>query len=576
MTAQRWGEIKSILASVLEAEQAQRDGVLKDLCGGDDELRREVESLLALEARADAVLDSVAAPGALLRADVTASPAAPPTMIGAYRILREIGHGGMGVVYLGERADGEYRKQVAIKLITSGRGRLDRDMERRFRRERQILAQFEHPGIARLVDGGATAEGQPYFVMEYIEGLPLLEYSQTQHLSTAARLELFLSVCDAVAHAHQRLVVHRDLKPGNILISAGGTAKLLDFGLARVLHPDDGGASSDDITQAGLPIMTPAYASPEQVRGAPYAVSDDVYSLGIILYELLTAKRPYHVPGDSLTEMVRVVCEETPPLPSQAVSDDHLRRRLRGDLDNIAAKALEKDPRLRYATVDDLASDLRRHLSGLPVRARPATFLYRAGKLLRRHRVAIPAGALAAILILAFAGAAWWQARRAQRRFQEVRSLAHSVMFDLHDAIAPLPGSTAARNLLVARASSIWSGFRTSQRETRGSPGRSHWGTNEWGWFKARDGRRISAMGPRRSKVCGSRPPSWTVWRPATHRIRHSGATTFACWTRFRSPLRIVATRRAPHDRERRAARWPRRRFAHIPTIRLRSGICSP
>ncbi len=452
MTAQRWGEIKSILASVLEAEQAQRDGVLKDLCGGDDELRREVESLLALEARADAVLDSVAAPGALLRADVTASPAAPPTMIGAYRILREIGHGGMGVVYLGERADGEYRKQVAIKLITSGRGRLDRDMERRFRRERQILAQFEHPGIARLVDGGATAEGQPYFVMEYIEGLPLLEYSQTQHLSTAARLELFLSVCDAVAHAHQRLVVHRDLKPGNILISAGGTAKLLDFGLARVLHPDDGGASSDDITQAGLPIMTPAYASPEQVRGAPYAVSDDVYSLGIILYELLTAKRPYHVPGDSLTEMVRVVCEETPPLPSQAVSDDHLRRRLRGDLDNIAAKALEKDPRLRYATVDDLASDLRRHLSGLPVRARPATFLYRAGKLLRRHRVAIPAGALAAILILAFAGAAWWQARRAQRRFQEVRSLAHSVMFDLHDAIAPLPGSTAARNLLVARA----------------------------------------------------------------------------------------------------------------------------
>jgi len=452
MTAQRWGEIKGVLASVLEAEPAQRDGVLKGLCSGDDELRREVESLLALEARADAVLDSVAVPGALLRADVMASPAAPPTMIGAYRVLREIGHGGMGVVYLGERADGEYRKQVAIKLITSGRGRLDRDMERRFRRERQILAQFEHPGIARLVDGGATAEGQPYFVMEYIEGLPLLEYSETHHLSTAARLELFLSVCDAVAHAHQRLVVHRDLKPGNILISAEGTAKLLDFGLARVLHPDDGGASSDDITQAGLPIMTPAYASPEQIRGAPYAVSDDVYSLGIILYELLTDRRPYHVPGDSLTEMVRVVCEEAPPLPSQAVSDDRLRRRLRGDLDNIAAKALEKDPRQRYATVDDLASDLRRHLSGQPVSARPATFLYRAGKLLRRHRVAIPAGALAAVLILTFAGAAWWQARRAQRRFQEVRNLAHSVMFELHDAIAPLPGSTAARNLLVARA----------------------------------------------------------------------------------------------------------------------------
>jgi eukaryotic-like serine/threonine-protein kinase len=459
MKAARWGEIKSVLATVLDTDPGERLETLDRLCRDDAELRREVESLLALEKRADTELNTAIAPGALLRAD----PEKPPEVIGPYKILREIGRGGMGVVYLGERADGEYRKKVAIKLITSGRRTATSDplgMERRFRRERQILSQFEHPGIARMLDGGATAEHQPYFVMEFVEGLPLLEYCDSRHLPIASRLTLFVAICDAVAHAHRRLIVHRDLKPGNILVTSDGTPKLLDFGLARVLDPDH---QDEDITQAALPMMTPAYASPEQIRGELFSVSGDVYSLGVILYELLSSQRPYQLPAGSLAEMVRVVCEQPPvPLSQVVVSDsaaanrsitpERLRRRLAGDLEKIALKALAKDPGQRYASVDDLASDIRHHQTGQPVRARPATFAYRASKFFQRHSVAIPAAALAVILILAFAGTTWWQARRAQRRFEQVRSLAHTVMFDLHDSIANLPGSTAPRQLLVGSA----------------------------------------------------------------------------------------------------------------------------
>ena len=455
MTAGRWGEVKAVLASVLETGAGERPAMLDRLCGSDAELRAAVEQLLAVEARADDLLDSAALPGAALRGD---SPA--PSAIGPYRVLREIGRGGMGVVYLGERADGEFRKQVAIKLITGGRG--DSGMERRFRRERQILARLDHAGIARLMDGGATEHGQPYFIMEYIDGLPLLAYCDRNRLGVNERLDLFLSVLDAVAYAHQRLVVHRDLKPGNILVTAEGAARLLDFGLARVLDATEAG---EDLTLAGAPLMTPSYASPEQMSGEPDTVSGDVYSLGVILYELLAARRPYDLKTGSLAELARVVCEQEPaPLATAARSvpadaaekrgttPDRLRRRLAGDLEKIVAKALAKDPRQRYSSVAELADDLRRHREGRPVRARPATLRYRMGKALRRHRVAVPAGALAALLILGFAGATWWQARRAERRFQQVRSLAHSVLFELHDAIRDLPGSTAARELLVRRA----------------------------------------------------------------------------------------------------------------------------
>ena len=455
MTSERWGEIKAVLAGVLETDPQERTATLDRLCSDDVELRREVEALLAYEEKADAVLNTVAAPGASLRAE-----SLPPSAIGQYRVLRELGHGGMGVVYLGERADGQYRKQVAIKLITSGRS--DARTERRFRRERQILAQLEHNGIARLLDGGTTPEGQPYFVMEYVEGLALVDYCDGGKLGTAARLRLFLEVCDAVAYAHQQLIVHRDLKPGNILVTREGTPKLLDFGLGQVLNAE---AGDEAATLTGLPLMTPAYASPEQVRGEPYTVSSDVYSLGVILYELLAGRRPYKVPTGSYLELERVISEQEPMALSQAavqagdeeaekrcLTPAQLRRQMAGDLDRIAAKALAKDARIRYRDVRELAGDLRRHLEGRPVLARPATLRYRAAKMVRRHKVAMPAVTLAALLIVGFGATTWWEARRAERRFQEVRGLAHSVMFELHDAIEKLPGSTAARELLVRRA----------------------------------------------------------------------------------------------------------------------------
>jgi serine/threonine protein kinase len=455
MTSERWGEIKAVLAGVLETDPKDRSATLDRLCHDDAELRREVEGLLAYEDKAEALLNTVAAPGTSLRA-----PAPAPQAIGPYRILRELGRGGMGVVYLGERADGQYRKQVAIKLITSGHN--DARMERRFRRERQILAQLEHNGIARLLDGGTTDEGHPYFVMEYVEGLPLADYCDRGRLAIAARLRLFLEVCDAVAYAHQQLIVHRDLKPGNILVTKEGTPKLLDFGLGRVL---DAEAGEEESTLTGFPLMTPAYASPEQVRAEPYTVSSDVYSLGVILYELLSGRRPYKVPTGSYLELARVISEQEPVPLSQAgaqasageaekrgLAPGQLRRQLAGDPERIAAKALEKDPRMRYRDVRELAGDLRRYLEGRPVLARPATLRYRAAKLVRRHKVAAPAVALAALLIAGFAATTWWEARRAERRFQEVRSLAHSVLFELHDAIEKLPGSTAPRELLVRRA----------------------------------------------------------------------------------------------------------------------------
>lgn len=442
MSAAPWCDVKAVLARVLEAPAEERPALIDELCASDPGLRSSVENLLKLEERAGSLFDSAVVPGAALRKE----PAAPET-IGPYRIVRELGRGGMGVVYLGERDDGEYRKQVAIKLITAawGGGVLDRA----FRRERQILAQLDHPGIARLLDGGSTAQGQPYFIMEYVEGLPLLAYCEEQNLEVEERLELFLRVCDAVQYAHQRLIVHRDLKPGNILVTAEREAKLLDFGLARVADA----AAGDDLTQSGLQAMTPAYASPEQMRGEPYTATGDVYSLGVILYEMLAGRRPYRH-DRTLPELARAIAEEAPIPLLEAAQErpSKWRRALAGDLERIVAKALAKDAAHRYPAVADLAVDLRRHRDGLPVTARPATLRYRAGKLLRRHRVAIPAAAAAVILILGFAGTALWEARRAERRFEQVRGLAHSVMFDLHDSIQHLPGSTAARALLVQKA----------------------------------------------------------------------------------------------------------------------------
>lgn len=382
--------------------------------------------------------------------------------IGAYAIVREIGRGGMGAVYLARRADGVFDKQVAVKVLK--RGTDTDEVLRRFLAERQILARLEHPAIVRVIDAGTTDEGLPYLAMDYVEGVPIVEYARAHQLSIAHRLTLFREVCAAVTYAHQNLVVHRDLKPSNILVTKDGQVRLLDFGIAKLLGPEAEGAAA---TVTMLRTMTPEYASPEQVRGDQITTVSDVYSLGVILYELLTGERPYRLQRSNAQEVSKAICEQEPERPSTSVTratDLHreageLRRQLRGDLDNIVLKALRKTPQRRYASVDQLSDDIRRHLEGLPVRARKDTFSYRAGKFVQRHKLAVTAAVLILLSLVAGVIAASWEARRARaaevkakQRFTQVRELAHSVLFNYHDEIAALPGSTKVRERLVKDA----------------------------------------------------------------------------------------------------------------------------
>ncbi|MFL6216900.1 MAG: protein kinase domain-containing protein [Blastocatellia bacterium] len=389
--------------------------------------------------------------------------------IGPYRILRKLGEGGMGVVYLAERDDAQYRKQVAVKLVK--RGMATSFIVRRFRNERQILAALDHPNIARLLDGGSTEDGLPYFVMEYIEGKPINEYADAQNLSTAERLKLFRKVCAAVHYAHQKLVVHRDIKPSNILVTAEGEPKLVDFGIAKLLDADRAEGLIDTAATA-VGMMTPDYASPEQVRGEAITIATDIYSLGVVLYQLLTGRRPYQIKSLSPHDIIQAICEQKPELPSDAATrrrDDAATRsqgpsviasprrrvtasQLKGDLDNIVLMAMRKEAQRRYASVEQFSSDIERHLDGLPVIARPATFTYRAGKFLSRHKPSVVAALLILALLVGGLVAINRQRQRAERRFNDVRRLANSFMFEIHDRIEPLPGSTPVRELLVTRA----------------------------------------------------------------------------------------------------------------------------
>ena len=377
----------------------------------------------------------------------------------------------MGTVYLAVRGDDEFQKRVALKVLRRG---MDTDaIVQRFRHERQILASLEHPFISGLLDGGTTADGLPYFAMEFVEGQPIDHYCEARQLDTAARLQLFRKVCAAVQHAHQNLVIHRDIKPANVLVTADGTPKLLDFGIAKLLNPGVGETLA--LTAEGVPLMTPEYASPEQVSGAPVTTATDVYSLGVLLYELLTGRRPYRLTDRTLPEIVRVICDSVPERPSTAVTTpapavepdagaggrrfadpQRLKRRLAGDLDNIVLKALSKEPARRYASVDQFSEDIRRHLDGLPVIARKGTVRYRLAKFVRRNRIAVAAASLVlAALIAGIIGTAWQAriARReralAERRFDDVRKLANVALLDIHDAIKDLPGATPARQMLV-------------------------------------------------------------------------------------------------------------------------------
>jgi non-specific serine/threonine protein kinase/serine/threonine-protein kinase len=388
--------------------------------------------------------------------------------LGPYRLIREIGHGGMGTVYLGVRDDDAFQKRVAIKVLK--RGMDTESIVRRFRHERQILASLEHPFIASLLDGGSTPDGRPYFAMEYVEGQPLVDYCDRQRLDTAARLELFRHVCTAVHYAHQNLIVHRDIKPANVLVIADGTPKLLDFGIAKLLNPELAGQTLAP-TAPGLQLMTPEYASPEQVRGEAVTTATDVYSLGVLLYELLAGRLPYRLTSRAPADIVRIVCEAEPMRPSTAITSidpppdrrltvdaDRLRRQLEGDLDNIILKALSKEPHRRYASVDQFSEDVRRHLAALPVIARKDTWGYRTTKFVRRNRAVVAAAATTLAVLVAGIIGTTWQARaarveraRADQRFDDVRQLANAFLFDFHDAIADLEGSTQARKLIVTK-----------------------------------------------------------------------------------------------------------------------------
>ena len=334
-----------------------------------------------------------------------------------------LGHGGMGSVHLAVRDDDHYRKEVAIKLLKRG---MDTDfMLHRFRQERQILANLEHPFIARLLDGGATDDGLPYFVMEYVDGSPITTYCAEHTLDLEERLRLFRLVCEAVQYAHQHLVIHRDLKPGNILITQERIPKLLDFGIAKLMDPEQA-TEMPTLTGAGQRMLTPDYASPEQFLGQTISTASDIYSLGAVLYELLTGQRPHRLEFDSLAGMEKAICEAEPDKPSTAVvrgSQDpprlqkQRRRQLSGDLDNIILTALRKEPQRRYTSAAELSEDLRRHLEGLPVTARDDRFTYRMGKFIRRHKLGVLA---ASLLVATLAGgivSTTFQARRAERRF---------------------------------------------------------------------------------------------------------------------------------------------------------------
>lgn len=425
MTGPRWTparlqQVRTVFERALDAAPTDVDAWLEQHAPDDPELQDEVRTLLAAHASTGATLQAPVS-DELLRA-ASAQADWTGSRIGAYHVVRQVGIGGMGAVYEAYRADDQFEKRVAIKFL---RRSVESDLAmRRFRYERQILANLSHPNIAALLDGGVTPDGQPYFVMEFVDGVPITSWCDTHRLDIRRRLVLFLQVCAAVQHAHQNLVVHRDLKPGNVLVTTDGTVKLLDFGIAKLLREEEG-PDQLPATRGGARIFTPEYASPEQVRGLPVSTASDVYALGVLLFEMLTGRRPFNLQGRLIAEIEETVCTEPPPKPSavmtagrsplmQARSSARARSRIEGDLDAIILTALRKEPARRYGSADQLARDLRAHLDGLPVTAREEGIAYRVGKFLQRRKVEVAAATLILATLVGGIVATTRQARAAE------------------------------------------------------------------------------------------------------------------------------------------------------------------
>jgi eukaryotic-like serine/threonine-protein kinase len=482
MNSPNWSQKKKLFHAAVELAPEDREAFLTLSCGNDDLLRRDVSALLTAHECAGDFMHKPAleAGGLVTNEEIHNPPAFTGQRIGSYRTIRELGRGGMGTVYLAARSDESFDKLVALKLIKRG---MDSDaIIKRFVMERQILAHLDHPNIARLIDGGTTGDGLPYFVLEFVDGMTITRFCDQYRLNTTERVKLFRQVCGAVQFAHQNLIVHRDLKPSNIIVTADGTPKLLDFGIAKLLS----GASSTEATATIHRALTPEYASPEEFRGLPVTTSGDVYSLGVVLYELLSGHRPFTFESRLADDVVRKITTSQPIKPSVIISRieaarqtdaephshtpdeisrvrdgnlDKLRRRLVGDLDNILLKALRKEPERRYASVVEFSEDLRRHLDGLPVLARSDTLSYRTSKFITRHKASVAAALIVVLTLIAATLLTGWQARvaqqgraRAERRFGEIRKLSNSLVTEVQSSLTTVPGTASTQRLLAKKS----------------------------------------------------------------------------------------------------------------------------